>query len=373
MHPGHLAFVDVDRRAQLERSLALARTVLALLALVVVLNELPVSGQITPLTGNLIIAYNLYALAAAVIIGLIRPKPALGAILHVGDILWAVTINTAIESLGSMASVFYLFAFVSAGYRWGLLETLLTGLTTAGLQVLPAMTSLPDLMPPAAPLPTHRVLTRALSIVGLAGVIGYLADEQNRSRAHAAATTRVLAAVDLAGGLRASLQRVLAILLTTFRATQVVMLFEEGATGRVYRWSLTDADAPANLDELPSSDHDGWLFPVSGSVRAWRLKRRGASVGGVSDVVVRRRRARRAMPAAARLPFRQRALVAGLRIGGEWTGRLLDLGSAVPARHTHRGLARHADGSPGSGVVQFVSASAIAFPRHGIRAHASCT
>ena len=325
MHTGPPAIVDVDRRAQLERSLALARTALALLALVVVLNELPVSGEITPLTGNLIIAYNVYALIAAVLIGVMRPRPAFGALLHVGDILWAVALTTGVESLASTPSVFNLFVLVSAGYRWGLPETLLTGVTTAGLHVLATIILVTGSGSSSIPLVRNPLVTGSLYLIGLAWMIGYLADEQNRARAHAAATTQVLAAVDFAGGLRASLQRVMTILLTTFRATQVVMLFEESASGRIYRWSLGDVEGPVRLDELSASDPEGWLFPVPASARAWRLRRRGGHVTGVSDLVVRRRRSRRAMPAASRVPFRERALVAVLAISGEWNGRLLIL------------------------------------------------
>src|SRR4051812_35061396 len=101
MHAAPLPWVDIEHDAQLERSLALARTTLALLALLVVLNELPLSNEITPLTGTLIIAYNVYALLAAVLIVVIRPWPVLGALLHLGDILWAVAITTGIESLAS--------------------------------------------------------------------------------------------------------------------------------------------------------------------------------------------------------------------------------------------------------------------------------
>jgi signal transduction histidine kinase len=324
MHPEPLPFVDVDRRAQLERSLALARTALALLALVVVLNELTLSREMAPLTSSLIIAYNVYALLAAVLIGVIRPLPLLGALLHIGDILWAVVITTRIESLATTPSMFYLFVVVSAGYRWGLPETLLTGVATAGLHVA-GFTMSPHRLLPTVPLAPIGLLTGSFYLMGLAWIIGYLSDEQNRSRAQAAATARVLAAIDFAGGLRASLRRVLSILLTTFDATEVVMLFEESATGRVYRWSLTDADAPVYLDELPAADRDRWLFPVSASVRAWRLRRRATRISGVSDIIARRRRARRAVPEAADLPFKQRALVAVLAIGGEWTGRLLIL------------------------------------------------
>jgi len=293
---------------------------------VVVLNELPLSGEITRLTGNLIIAYNVYALLVAVLIGVMQPRPTFGALLHVGDILWAVAITTGVKSLASTPSVFNLFVLVSAGYRWGLAETLLTGVTTAGLNVLAAtvvMARTDALM--SMPLIRNPLVTESLYLIGLAWMIGYLADEQNRARAHAAATTRVLAAVDFAGGMRASLQRVMTILLTTFRATQVVMLFEESVSGRVYRWSVTDVDTQVRLDDLPASDQEGWLFPVSPSARAWRLRRRGEHVTGVSDLVVRRRRSRRAMPAASRVPFRERALVAVLGISGEWSGRLLIL------------------------------------------------
>jgi signal transduction histidine kinase len=201
---------------------------------------------------------------------------------------------------------------------------LLTGITTAGLHVL-ANTGLVVDGASTMPLVRNPLITGSLYLIGLAWMIGYLADEQNRARAHAAATTQVLAAVDFAGGLRASLERVMTILLTTFGARQVVMLFEESASGRVYRWSLTDVDTAVRLDELAVSDHEGWLFPVSASARAWRLRRRGGHVTGVSDVVVRRRRSRRDMPAASSIPFRDRALVAVLGISGEWNGRLLIL------------------------------------------------
>src|SRR4051794_3639508 len=258
MHTAPPPSVEIDRRAQLERSLALARTALGLLALVVVLNELPASGEVTPRTADLLIGYNVYALLAAVLIGVLGPRPVFAALFHVGDILWAVAITTGVESLASTPSVFSLFVLVSAGYRWGLPETLLTGLATAGLQMLASSTLLSGVVPAAAPLARNRLVAGSIYLMGLAWMIGYLADEQNRSRAHAAATARVLAAVDFAGGLRASLERVLGILLTTFRAAEVVVLFEETVTGRVYRWSLSDLETPIHLDELPASDQEIW-------------------------------------------------------------------------------------------------------------------
>ena len=333
MHTGPPAVVDVDRRAQLERSLALARTALALLALVVVLNELPVSGEITPLTGNLIIAYNVYALLVAVLIGVMQPTARVRGAAARGR---HPVGRGDHHRRGVSRQHTVRFHSVRAGQRRVPMGP--AGDPVDGHHDCRAARPGTILLTAGAgsatmPLVRNPLVTGSLYLIGLAWMIGYLADEQNRARAHAAATTRVLAAVDFAGGLRASLQRVMTILLTTFRARQVVMLFEESASGRVYRWSLGDVDGPVQLDELPVSDPEGWLFPVPASVRAWRL-RRGGDVTGVSDLVVRRRRSRRAMPAASRIPFRERALVAVLGISGEWSGRLfiLDPGTRTDTR-----------------------------------------
>jgi len=326
MHAAPLPSVDIEHHAQLERSLALVRAALALFALVTVLQNLPVPGEVTPFNARLVIGYTVYALAAAVLIAVLRPRPAVGALLHTGDVLWAVALTTHIEPLASMPSVFYLFALASAGYRWGLYEALLTGVAAAGLHA--AVSSTRSQLPPVE---TGRLVTPSLYLLALSALIGYLADAQNRSWAQAAATARVLAAVDFAGGFRASIQRVLQILLASFHATEVVMLFEESASGRVYRWSLTNADGPVQLHELPGSEQETWMVPAQATMRAWRLRRHGVRVRSVSDRVWRVRRSRRAMVATGHLPFTRTALVAVLRIGGEWTGRLLILDPASRA------------------------------------------
>src|SRR3954467_15951336 len=133
MHAAPLPWVDIEHDAQLERSLALVRAALALFALVTLLHDLPVSGEITPFDARLVIGYTLYALVAAVLIAVIRPRPADGALRHTGDILWAVALTTDVQPLASMPSVFYLFALASAGYRWGLYEALMTGVAAAGV------------------------------------------------------------------------------------------------------------------------------------------------------------------------------------------------------------------------------------------------
>src|SRR5829696_4717162 len=266
MHAAPLPSVDIEHHAQLERSLALVRAALALFALVTVLQNLPIPGEVTRFNARLVIGYTVYALAAGVLIAVLRPRPAVGALLHTGDVLWAVALTTHIEPLASMPSVFYLFALASAGYRWGLYEALLTGVAAAGLHA--AVSSTSSQLPPVE---TGRLVTPSLYLLALSALIGYLADAQNRSWAQAAATARVLAAVDFGGGFRASVQRVLEILLASFHATEVVMLFEESASGRVYRWSLTNADRPVQLDELPGSEQETWMVPAQATMRAWRL------------------------------------------------------------------------------------------------------
>jgi signal transduction histidine kinase len=314
--------LEHERLAQLERTLALARAALALLVLALGVWQFPGSTA-PPVTAEMIIAYNVYALVAAGLVGVSPPRPALGVLLHVCDMLWAVSMTAGIDAIASTSSVFFLFVLVSAAYRWGLWQTVSTALVTAVLQSVEAATTLFGLEPRPTAVQRAELLTWSTYLVGLACFLGYLADEQNRSRARAAAAARILAAVDSGGGFRTSLHRVLDALRTTLDAGEAAVFFEERGTGRIYQWSLRRTDTSVRLDERPAAERETWLFPLAGTARAWLLRRTRRGVAGVSDLVSRRRRIRRPVPVSAGLTFERRALVGMLHAGEEWTGRLI--------------------------------------------------
>jgi len=324
--------LEPERRAQLERTLALARAGLGLLALALGLWQLPLFHA-PALAGNIIIGYNLYALLAAVIVGIAGPFPAVGLVLHVCDTVWAVAITTGIETLASAASVFFLFVLVGAAYRWGLWQAIATSVAMATLQTALTSGALSGFTPPITEADKVESAAWSAYMVGLACLIGYLAGEQNRAHARASAAARALAAVDLAGGFRASLERVLNVLRSTFDARRVLLLLEERATGRIYRWSVTDTDPTARVDERPVSERETWFFALPATGRAWRLRRSRERVRGLSDVVTPTRRRRRLVELPAGAAFGSRVFVGVLSGGEDWTGRLLIID---PRRQTDR-------------------------------------
>jgi signal transduction histidine kinase len=323
---------EFERRLRLERTLALARLSLAVLALLIVQFELPSEGSAAWPVVRLTLIYTGYAFVASILVGWMRSTwvvHGLGWSLQVTDTLWAVAITGGTEGPGSTFFVFFIFVLVSAAYRGGLRSTLATGVGTALLLIVQAA------LGPLSPLPVSatllapgQVFIRGGYCVGLAWLIGYLAEEQSRSRLHAAATARLLAAVDLSGGLRMSIQRVLTELLRIFGAGRAVMLFEEEATRRAFRWSLARTDSAVRLDELPESDHQHWLFPLPARGDAWRIRRRGERLDVLSDAQDAPKRVP-LLRAAGDLPFERSLAIGALRAGPDWTGRLLLFDSAA--------------------------------------------
>jgi len=314
-----LGTLDSDRRARLERTLALARMSLAVLALVVLQLEVPAS-ELTTWAAPLTTSYAVYAFGAAVLVGSVPWLKALGLILQFADMLWAVVI-TAASGAGGLF-VFPVFVLVSAAYRWGLWHTLVTGIGLTVLLVVQAVLSPLSLMP-VSPLfvAPNQVLIRCAYCIGLSWLIGYVAEDQNRSRMQAAATARVLAAVDLSGGLRRSVESVLRELLATFGAGSGVMIFEEEATGRAYRWSLRNTASTLQIDEVPEPERESWVFPLPARGSSWRLRRHGHRFEVLSDSTAAR--SAQSHDGMAGLPFRRVLVLTKMDARPEWTGRLL--------------------------------------------------
>ena len=319
---------DVERRIRLERVLALARLSLSMLALVVLQFELPTTVPDAWVVARLIMAYTAYTFVAAVLVGSLPWPRLLSLVLHVADIFWAVAITTATEGPGGTFFAFVVFVLVSSAYRGGLWEAMITGVITAWLLMASAVILPWTTLPLHTSLGPYQLLIRCGYAMGLAALIGYLAEDQNRSRAHAAASARVLAAVDLSGGLRASVQGALSELLVTFQTAGALMLFEELTTGRVYRWTIESAGAPLVIEELSEGNREQWMFPLHASSAAWLVRRRGKRYRVLSDA-----RGVRELPTSMRpvagLPFDRTLVITRLQAGSEWTGRLLLFDPAV--------------------------------------------
>ncbi len=269
-----------DRRSRLERILALARLSLAVLAaLVLRIDPLAVVTAL-PALPSLIMAYTLYAWAAAVAVAVVtRDLQPLGVILQCLDVGWAVLITSITAGPADAFFVFFVFVVVGAAYRWGFKESLATGFVTAALLLgQSALASAGYTMLPAAGLWAH-VVVRAGYAVGLAVLIGYLAEEQHRARAESAAAARVLAAVNLGSGLRASIDAMLRELMDTFQARAALLAFEEVGAGRLYLWELPERGGSVRLIERPLDANSRIAGRFRSGARVYRLRTPVAGCG----------------------------------------------------------------------------------------------
>ena len=312
---------DDDRRMRLERVLGLARLGLALVG--ILLLQADAEGLSDPgleLSARLLAAYSFFALVAAVVVALFgRVIGPLAVVLHTLDIAWVVAVTPLTDRSATLFFVIALFAVIGAAFRWGLTATALTGGAIAVLSV--AQGSLAPLGGWTVP-GSGRLALRAAYVAGMAYLIGALAEEQHQARRQAATIARVLATVNLAAGLRASMRPLLAELAGAFGASRATLAVQEIGSGRVYLWTLPAALAEVTMAELDDDRRRIWWTALPGASPIKLIDRRAG--GFRLRVGPRVRHADATLSAAldVQLSGARRALVGEWQITDEWGGRL---------------------------------------------------
>jgi signal transduction histidine kinase len=326
---------DDDRRVRLERVLALTRLSLGLLAMIVVQID-PPGGLELGAANALIRLYIGYACLAAVsvVVPAVALRP-LGAALQALDVVWALIISGATEGPADTFFVFFVFVAVGAAYRWGLRETLATGVITAVLLIVDALVALPGPLRGGHAPPLSHLVSRCGFAIALAWLIGYLAQEQKRARQEAASVGRIVATLNAGLGLRAVMQRLLEELLAAFEARRAVLVFHEQTSGNLYAWELSRVGGAVQPVAVAASDRERWNFP-------WPAVSPVCLVSGPPPAVHVSGAAGRPLPDEAKERLREHlaearhVLIGSTGIGGEWTGRLFLYDSASAHRETTR-------------------------------------
>lgn len=193
-----------------------------------------------------------------------------GAATHLVDLGTAAMITLLTDGSNSPFFVFLNYPILTAAYRWGLQETLSTVVTAIVLLAIesavltgnqPAATAMDAFV---APRPFLRAVY--LVIVGL--LVGYLSDAEKRRRAEAMALARMLSEVRVGRPLEDALQEVLRALLRLFRARGAWLIMQDVRSGRAFscRTGFTGArEGPSvAIRELSSQDGDRLLQPLPG-------------------------------------------------------------------------------------------------------------
>lgn len=317
-----------------EKILAISRLVISLICLVALSSLGTSSHAVARLIPFL---YVLYSLAIVIVVFVGRPLHAsFVAFVHAFDVIWP----SLIFLLSGQAFLLFAFALVAAAYRWRARQTLLTAVATAlslSSACLFGYSSLSlRLHLPKEPLRADTLAVWILGLLVLAGLLGFLADQERREDDASATAKSILENLHPEAGIEENLQDVLSAFVRTFDASRIVLLLKDLATGRVAEWQVRRSGARLGLQQrrrIPSIEAGPYLQEISGN--SWSLR---SNPGQGAELIVLNRHGRRLK--ASSCPFPSDNLwdepfgtlwAADLQVGKQWTGRVFLLDGSCSA------------------------------------------
>jgi signal transduction histidine kinase len=261
---------------RIERWLATARVFLAIAALVAVQLD-PSEVRFSVWLLGLLAFY--IAQGVIVIIFLRRRQQSTASfriLLHCADVVWPALI--AMFSVGNANPFFLFFVFVlaAAAYRWGLWETVSTALGAVSLLWLESfcvrwggMSAVSRFLeryglPPFYVDPSYfgpkNLFMRSISLIVLAFLLGYLAEQQKRLRAERIVITRTLGKARVEMGVSKTLQEIAHELLVMYEAKSLLIASQDASERRVFVGQMLAKDETHVLRWLDSVEGERDIY-----------------------------------------------------------------------------------------------------------------
>jgi signal transduction histidine kinase len=261
---------------RVERVLAVGRAFLATTALGAIYLDPTEPARFATLTYVLLAAYAVYSVLVLVLVGrLLPPGRTTARLAHGTDILWASALTLFTDAPVSPFFLFFLFALLSAAYRWGFRETLATALLLvviflAQTAVLTAVHDPPTWLADGT-FELNAIMTRVAYLLLTGFLLGYLADQEKQFRAELAATADMVRQPRVDLGLGGSAAAVARLLRRIFEASRVDLVIQEHETHRTFLWHVDATTAagrePVPRVELEERQRADWLFAAPS--RTW--------------------------------------------------------------------------------------------------------
>jgi signal transduction histidine kinase len=283
---------DTRASIRLERVLALGRAFLTIVALLAIVFDPGQPERQAGLTYAVLASYAVYSLAAlAYVYRTSQFGTRQGWILHGLDILWTIVVTAAGAGPVSPFFLFFVFLVLAAAYRWGLVGTVATAFVTVTVYVIDVAAYLANAGPttPGAPLDAwlnvdgfelHRAIIQVAYLLLTGMLLGYLAEQDKRSRGELEAIARLTREPQVHRGVGGSVAAVSRALLRMFDAESICFVLQDFETHEAWLWRLDRgmAEATRNPPRVPlDADQQAlWLFPDPGQVW-YGTRRRGGS------------------------------------------------------------------------------------------------
>lgn len=249
-------------------------------------------------------------------------------VMQASDVLWPIVLCLFADPPSSLVFVFFLFALMTTAYRFGMYETLFTGLGCSLVLVLQEIIVVLGPKELSRLLYTHlnvsRIVLHVAFLIMAGFLLGYLAEREKELRAEIAFTNNLLSLTRVGNRLSEVLTEVSAELAKVFGGTSVYALVRQSSTGRLFRWEITlGPRSGAEVREIPVSNQELALLNSSphtfcalrttdGQVVVYAIDDEGRRIG-VSN------------PQEMTVPMSEAtsAIVLQFDLGREWNGRLV--------------------------------------------------
>ena len=314
---------------RVERVLAISRVALGLTALIVDFIH-PLAPD--PYNQLLILLLVMYCVQNLGFLIWMVMNPDVGKsfvkVMQASDVLWPIVLCLFADPPSSLVFVFFLFALMTTAYRFGMYETLFTGLGCSLVLVVQEAVVLLGPKELSRLLYTHlnvsRIVLHVAFLIMAGFLLGYLAEREKELRAEIAFTNNLLSLTRVGNRLNEVLTEVSGKLANVFGSASVYALVRQSSTGRLFRWEITLGPRPgAEFREITASDQELRLLNSSPhTFCAHRLTDGLAVVHAIDD---EGRRISIPDPQEIAVPLSEAGSIIALQfdLGREWNGRLV--------------------------------------------------
>jgi signal transduction histidine kinase len=322
-----------DEEHRIERAMATARVIVALTSMVAVHLDPTDPAKYRHYAYFVLVGYTAWS---AIISAALRWRPAnqhFVRLIHAGDLIWPSLLCLYTDGADSPFFTLYLFALLTAAFRWGLWETVATSIASVGalgfesFMLIKGPVAWRDLE--SGDLELNKFIIRCVYLLLAGLMIGYLAESEKELRAENALITRMLSRVRVDFGLSASLSSVINGVSDVFRGDHAVLIARDINSGRVFLWQTQkeSMDARAFVREAAAAETERYM--PSGAPPAFYLARPNTRIAGPYYAALEEdgTRLKDGQPSTLSLPDGGTDAIMSLvfNFGQDWAGRILVL------------------------------------------------
>jgi signal transduction histidine kinase len=256
--PGQGAHAPAEEDRRLEGVIAVCRLAVCAIGMALVRGQ--DSAPFAAASSVLAVYSAISGVAALILLLDLRAPAVLGLLVHMLDMAYSAALASLADETTALFELILVFPVLSASYRWGLTEALVTGpaiaaLLTAGPILASRVWGSPT-WTLAPPIVSVAFVARGVLLLVLALALGYPLSVERWRHREARCLSEMMLEARSEHRVSDTVWRVLRRLLLFFRASSATLVLNDRRTGRVFVRTATDRDGAEPPDD---AERDGAL------------------------------------------------------------------------------------------------------------------